>query len=264
MTLVTAVAAPDGIALAGESRTTHTRGAHHRITSDNAVKLFQVEDVGVATYGLAMIGDHTIAGLTAEFQASLPDPAPREATELATRLADFFDTRLKAKYPQLTAAQGYPLGFIVAGYNGDGIGRVMEVRLPGPDVEELFSTVDVGFAYRGQTDVCDRMIFGVDWDRMDTLGLSVSANARTELEKLEYHMIYPIALQDAIDLSAFFIRTTVDMQRFSDGTEGDPVGIPGCGGPVRVLAVTPDGALWIAPYTLTATAPAGVAEGGSF
>jgi len=56
---------------------------------------------------------------------------------LRRRLGSFFDSRFRdAADPvflaEVEAAARYPLGFLVAGYNDDGIGRVLEVGIPGP------------------------------------------------------------------------------------------------------------------------------------
>jgi hypothetical protein len=69
-------------------------------------------------------------------------------------------------------------------------------------------------------------------------------------------------MQDAVDFASFLIRTTIDMQRFSDGTRADPGDLPGCGGPVRILAVTREALQWVTPPTLAEPSRAGLAEGG--
>jgi hypothetical protein len=58
-------------------------------------------------------------------------------------------------------------------------------------------------------------------------------------------MNYPITLQDAVDLTHFVIRTTIETQRFTDGTYLSPGSIPGCGGPTQTLAITTGGCRWI-------------------
>jgi hypothetical protein len=52
-------------------------------------------------------------------------------------------------------------------------------------------------------------------------------------------------LQDAIDFTVLVIQTTSAIQRFSDGIQADPGDIPGVGGPIDVLVLTPDGPKWI-------------------
>jgi hypothetical protein len=61
-------------------------------------------------------------------------------------------------------------------------------------------------------------------------------------------------VQDGIDYAAFLIRTTIDMQRFSDGTIGDPGLIPACGGPLQILVVERGRTVWVAEPELRAEA----------
>jgi hypothetical protein len=264
MTIVVGVAAPDGIILAADSRSTNLTGPHHRVASDNAIKLFDLSKcVGVATHGMAFIGDQTIAGLMDEFVANRADETRSQVTELAEELGTFFHDRLVAKYPNLASAQqGYALGFLVAGYDGDGVGRILEVSVPGPDVAEQVNTSSRGFLYRGMTDVGERLLLGVDWERLSRADVHLTPAAQKALRELEYRPIAPIALQDAIDFSLFLIRTTIDMQRFSDGTVATPRGIPGCGGPIRVLVITRSGPKWVSEHPLSAATASGLAEGG--
>jgi hypothetical protein len=47
-----------------------------------------------------------------------------------------------------------------------------------------------------------------------------------------------------VDYATFLVRTTIDMQRFSDGTFARPGLVPGCGGPLQLLVVDRNGATW--------------------
>jgi hypothetical protein len=82
----------------------------------------------------------------------------------------------------------------------------------------------------------------------------ISEEVQERLGQLRFHLILPSTLQDAIDFAMFIIRTTIDMQRFSDGTLGNAGSFPTCGGPIRVLSVTRGGVEWIADRPLTAPA----------
>lgn len=71
MTIVVGAASPDGIVLAADSRTTLSDGVRHRISTDSAEKVFELNDsFGVATYGMAVIGKQTITGLMDQFVAT--------------------------------------------------------------------------------------------------------------------------------------------------------------------------------------------------
>lgn len=269
MTVVVAVASPDGIILASESRTTVQIGERHRTVSDNAQKVFPLFDrIGVATYGMAFIGERTIAGLMDEFVATLED-GEAGASDIAAELGQFFDAKFRDAVPaeqveELEQKEIYPLGFLVAGYDDDGIGRVTEWAVPGPAQpnDVVINTASRGVLWRGQTDVIRRLIKGADIDLLLSLDVAVPDEVGDALLSLEYSLIFPITLQDAVDFASFLIRTTIDMQRFSDGTTANPGDLPGCGGPIRILSVQPYNTEWVTEPGLIGSSTPGMAEGG--
>src|SRR4051794_8524288 len=95
MTIVVGVAAPDGLVLAADSRTTRVVDQRYRISSDAAHKVFALcGRFGVATYGAAFIGTNTIAGEMDEFVAELTTGGvPDDVEHLAEALGSFFQTR---------------------------------------------------------------------------------------------------------------------------------------------------------------------------
>jgi hypothetical protein len=272
MTVVVAVAAPDGIILAAESRTSVLIGERHRVLSDTAQKVFTVDQqVGVLTYGDAFLGTQTIAGVMDEFAVHVEDEG-LDAAEITTKLGEFFDTRLRevtdvATVTAYEQAGATMVGFLAAGYDADAIGRVREVTIPGPSIEnetDITTAGGGGASWRGQTDVIRRLVYGFDGDLYATLGVETPDDVTESLSTLRYELLFPITMQDAVDFASFLIRTTIDMQRFSDGTAARPGEIPGCGGPVRILSVTTDGTEWIADARLTLPTRAGwAAEGAS-
>lgn len=265
MTIVVGAASPDGIVLAVDSRTTLSDGQRHRISSDSADKVFELESgFGVATYGLALIGTRTINGLMDEFVATLEEESCTNVERLAHAVGAFFNERFIAEYgPPTDAGAGWPLGFLVVGYDDAGIGHVWEVGIPGPVVlQTTVNTADRGTLWRGQVDVIGRLIKGVDWNALSAKGINLEQTATEALTKLEYILLHPLTLQDAADMASFLVRTTIDMQRFSDGTALAPGLIPGCGGRTQMLAVTRSGVEWISRRWLTGPSRPGWAEGG--
>jgi hypothetical protein len=268
VTIVVGVATPDGLVLAADSRTTHfpDNSQRTRIASDSADKVFLLcSRFGVATFGDAFIGDRTIAGLMTEFIAQLDD-SPQHGGALAEQLGTFFD----ARYREWRDAVGRPidegenpaLGFIVGGYDESGIGRLHEISIPGPIVvEQEICTASIGMMPRGQRDVIDRLLGGFDAGMLDLIGVPVPEDVQQALSGLAYRVLFPITLQDGIDFASFLIRTTIDMQRFSDGTLAYQVGLPGCGGPTRIAVVRRSNAEWVTPPILRADGPPGRAEG---
>jgi hypothetical protein len=153
------------------------------------------------------------------------------------------------------------LGFLIAGYDKDGkLGMFRQVVIPGGDIMDPgATTTTLGVLWRGQTDVIGRIIHGVDWSIIDRD--SLPDDVAKQLDGCHYALLDPITLQDAVDYACFLVRTTVDMQRFSDGTVAEPASVPGCGGETLVALVTRDGVVWVAERELRPPSKPGLAEG---
>ncbi len=271
MTIVVASASSEGIALASDSRTTQRSGQHHRVASDNAQKVFAVGNYGIATYGTATIGRKTIRRLLDEWCSSKEAKGVVGIDELADRLGTHFHEALKQATPAKRGKgasdllpRTWPLGFLVAGYDrGQNVGRILEVRVR-PDEYETrdteVSTQTPTVLYRGQTSVLRRMILGVDLEQIRESNIPLDDALKERLRNIRFELITPVTTQDAVDFAFFLVETTVLMQRFSDGTIGDPRLVPGCGGPVQGLAIEPGGLHWIRRNELGA--PAHRASGG--
>src|SRR5947208_118075 len=97
MTIVVAAAAPDGIVLASDSRTTRLLAdGRYRIMSDHTQKLFApFPGVGIATSGAAFVGFRTINGLVEEWIAQRSPRASVRVDPIATDLARFFNAQLR-------------------------------------------------------------------------------------------------------------------------------------------------------------------------
>lgn len=266
MTIVVGVATPEGLVLAGDSRTTSTfDNERHRIASDYAQKLFNVEDMAIATFGLAFLGRDTIAGVMDQFAAQLSESDLDGVESFAKALGEFFDAKFREAEPDWDPDElGFPLGFLVAGYNTDGVGYIEEVLIPSGQVSEYKArTTQGGMMWRGQTDVIGRLIKGIDGPGLAALEADVPDDLVDAFRQLEYSTLPPITLQDGVDFASFLVRTTIDMQRFSDGTLGSPGSVPGCGGPIQILVVERSGSTWIRPLTLVNPSRPGLAEGSA-
>lgn len=147
------------------------------------------------------------------------------------------------------------LVLFVAGYNTDGSHEVYNVYVPGEVVKRRDSKqkgMEYGANWIGQTDVVSRIIKGWDPRILNTVFVNeaVKQKGQPEIEKqlnsLEYAINWgAMPLQDAIDFTVLAIQTTSAIQRFSDGIQADPGDIPGVGGPIDVLVLTPDGPKWV-------------------
>lgn len=260
MTIVVAVASPDAIALASDSRTTQRQGAHHRVASDAAQKLFETRGgCGIATYGLATIGEATIASLFEEWDATGEDLS--SLADTAASIGRFFQGKLSAATParrgdlaRLVTSE-WPLGFLVVGPESLGSGDILEVKVY-PDRWDVVDARVRQLVFRGQTGPLRRLIAGVDFEAIKNANITLDAETRDRLSTLHYALIDRVTAQDALDLAWFLVDTTIRMQRFSDGTiasqravgRGDP---PGCGGQIQALVVRSSGVEWVARTTLS-------------
>lgn len=149
-----------------------------------------------------------------------------------------------------------PISFIIAGVNPDGSHQVFTCHIPGDkkknrDSEEKGK--EYGASWIGQTDVVSRIVLGFD-GRIGNLPFVQEATLQTDsenvgkqLRSLEYVIQWgTMTLQDAIDFCTLMIETTSAIQRFSDGIKANPGDLPGVGGPVEALTITPEeGFKWI-------------------
>lgn len=261
MTIAVAVACPEGLVLAADSRTS-TVGANgaFRVATDYAHKVFSIQDrFGAVTFGWAFLEGRSIAGVMEEFaaQTQLAENATIEA--VAAALADYFNDRIDAHVaagldPEPDAGNDV-LGFIVGGYDQTGVGQFRLVWLPSRTITPGAATNNSGAHWQGEVDVWFRLSKGFDILRLDTEGWE---QAQLDgLAALEYIVRFEaMALQDAIDYAEFIVRTTVDMQRFSHGTVATPGSFPTCGGPVELATITRRGGLeWVRKTRVRAATP---------
>ena len=80
------------------------------------------------------------------------------------------------------------------------------------------STRDRGILWRGQTSYIRRMVEGVDWDGLEGAGVTFPDEVRHDLDRQQSVIMRPITMQDALDAAIFIVRTTIEMERLTDGT----------------------------------------------
>jgi len=241
-TVVVGITISEGVVVAADSRTTSPT----RVISDYTSKLFDVSNAGIATYGQAFIGGRNIAALIGDFRATNPRG---DVDAIADQLRNFVATAYDTAFPQ-TGARPI-LGFLIAGY-AHGIGRLLRVEFPNDRRPTVLHTTNTpGADWNGSTDIISRLVLGFD-PRLGALPIIAGLPAdqlpavRQQLQGLQYNIPFDaLTLQDGIDLALFLVRSTVEMQRFADGTVGAPGQIPNVGGAVDVLVVTPTELRWI-------------------
>jgi hypothetical protein len=263
MTLSVALAVPEGLVIGADSRTSYLNSKAFRVASDYTSKVFRLSDTCVAsTFGWAFLNGRNIAGLASEFEAG-STLAQAPANVVVAQLGAFFESQYQkhiASQLNQPMGKGQALGFIVAGIDGNGAGRLYECLIPGPLIYEHHRTDLCGAIWRGDTGVVVRLIKGRDLDFDPT---QLPALQGAVLQSLEYSIGFPsFTLQDAIDFVVFLIKATAEMMRFSDGTFSSPGSFPSVGGPIDIAVVQPTGITWVQKKTLVGERPSpGVGTG---
>jgi hypothetical protein len=139
-----------------------------------------------------------------------------------------------------------PMIFVVGGFNdGEPYGRVYQFAIPTePNPVEQHPS-NFGITWGGQREIVDRLIRGYD-ERAVGITRSSLNLTQQQIDQLtqafsSLQMQIPIQLlplQDCIDLSLFFVRTTIEAQRLT-------VGIRGCGGNIDIGIITRRGFEWV-------------------
>lgn len=250
--VVVAVAASDGLALAADRRTTEQSGEPplYRAVSDSAEKVFLAEErLGIATYGLADIEGRSVGELLEEFNPSPLADVEQYARELGPyfyRLLSDATPPRRGEYVRVSELR-WPLGFVVAGFDEAGVGRFFDVKVrpTGSRIEASSVTTDnPGVVQRGQADAIERLLEGVDWSLIKKADIKLGDEERERLRLFRYDLVLPTSVPDAVSLAEFLVETQIRMQAVSNGTYEVPTQVPGCGGLVRSLGVTRGGALW--------------------
>lgn len=250
MTIAVCVWVPEGIVLASESRQVYKNEiGNSRIASDNAQKVFQLSvKAGGITYGGAFLSGNSILSLVEEWKVSLEtsgqNPDQMHVDDIAQNLGAFLNKEWLKQASDASRERPADVGIIVGGYE-TGVNRIFECSIPGPSIIEISTSQRLKALWKGQTDVITRLVWGFD-PRIGRLSW-FQPNHVEELQKLNYVIRFDaMTLQDAVDFAIFLIRTTIDMQRFSDGISLDPGDIPGTGGPIDIAVIRPnEGFSWV-------------------
>ena len=253
MSLGIVIKCPEGLVLAAESRI--TLGAQMvtplgtqqiPVYFDNATKLLSFSEpnttVGAVTYGQAVIGQQTprtAASFLPEFEAGLPKER-LTVLEFAEKISKFYLKQWQSTMPPDDKIANIPnMTFVVAGFNRDEVyGHVYIVEIPrAPKPIERSKDNEFGITFGGQHEIVSRIMSGYDIRLPEVLqkDLNLSPEQVTKFGKIiqQFRLVVPLqvlALQDGVDLACFFIRTTMDAQRFS-------VGIRGVGGAIDVAII---------------------------
>ncbi len=226
MSLIVTVYVPSGIVMAADSRMLVRRSEertegektvrieHNIVVSDNANSVVPLRSVpfGVSLYDQSLIAGQPVESHIQRFEADDIDPED-DIDATADKLMAFLQGR----------QANVSVGMHVAGYRKQGRTSI-PVVLVGHTVKETTlrrvnlsegGEVRYGIVRAGDVSVANRLI--------DPKSLPLFA---------------AMPIQDAVDYAVHIIRTTIDTLRF----EPRP---PTVGGPIDVLAITPEGTRWV-------------------
>jgi hypothetical protein len=260
-TVVVGVALSDGLVLAADSRLVMTFDTPpgYKVVSDSAPKLFSVGQVAMAHYGKAFLLGRSVNSFVYEFQTNLKD-AKLPIDDVAKRFSEFFGRVYDQEISGKDARSWPQIGFVFAGYDAAGTGSIQQIEFPSQRAPQKQKNThdDQGPAWFGQTEVIFRLLKGCDpgvvgFPSVLAMDREKKAQFMKDLSGVEYAIPYQyFMLQDGIDFALAMVQATVDMQRFSYGTAGTLGAIPGVGGAVDVVAVTPSDLIWVRRKALVA------------
>lgn len=239
MSLAIATYVPEGIIMASDSRqSVNITGKKpdgssfniETINSDSVTKTFLLEQqkTGISNFGEDLIGGvPMISHINKFIEEKLTDDD--DVTVIPKKLIKYFTD----KYPNVNA------GFHVAGYkksNKVSIPYVYHCHIKSrsivrrnvqPDSDDK---VIYGATWSGQKDIIENLINPV---------IDKQPDGQPRIIREAIPIIFEaMQLQDAIDFSIYAIKTTIDTIRFQARHKN-------VGGPIDVLAITPDRNQWI-------------------
>lgn len=246
MSIIASVTVHDALVIGADSQTTITGSSADgqpvvMQSYQHAQKIHQIGGLAVGAWGSGNIGPRSVGSVLSEFaeeheSESVQQTAETLSAHLNTLAADFHESGL----PQAE------LGAIVGGYSdGSEFAETWVISVPengGP--ERIVSPSDFSVHWHGVPRIFSRLVNGIDPSLHDMSVDVVEARSREEwnsavkLARGQY--IFPgMPVQDAIDLTAFILQTTIGASRFLPGT-------PACGGPLWIAVITKRGGFkWI-------------------
>lgn len=263
MTIAVCLKVHDGVVLAADSASTLLQSGANGVgvinVYNNANKIFNLRKglpIGAVTWGAGNIGASSTSTLAKDLRARLSDqnhdwyidPDNYSIAEVAQRVKHFFFDENYA-----SAFADWPikpdLGFIVAGYSsGSALAEEYQVFISqgacdGP--KPLRPPDDTGVTWNGNPEPITRLLFGISNHTKALLdGVGLGGQSQSVIEHLMAQQVAPLVqaampIEDAADLAAFLVETTVRFVRFMPGADT-------VGGPTEVAAITKhEGFKWL-------------------
>jgi hypothetical protein len=237
VSLVIAIFVPGGIVMASDSRESITierktpEGKEFKVetvNSDAVTKTFLLQNqrVGISSFGQSGLGGRPIASHIKSFlEGQLAEGD--DVAAIPAKLVAYF----RSSFPNADT------GFHVAGYRTEG-------KLSMPHI--YYCHIAKNEVVRRNVKPDGSLLYGAAWggefDILASILNPVTYKDETGTEKV-IRAVAQVAwdvmpLQDAIDFAIYAIQTTIDTMRFQARAKT-------VGGPIDVLALTPDEAKWI-------------------
>ena len=228
MSLIISVYTNEGIVMASDSRSTatitqvlpngNTASALGVQITDNTYKTFLYDGrIGISTCGAASINNKPITGYIDQFIMQ------NEEKKYGVHDVSF---ALLNHFSALGLSED--VHFIVAGYNSSGYKEIEQVQTLGNQINPINTNIS-GVVWDGETGILTRLVKPVIVNNMNG----------TYFDLPPYTTNYEFfSLQDAIEYAEYAIEITMKTMKFQNCVKT-------VGGPIDILVIKPDKAMWI-------------------
>ncbi len=265
MTIAISLKVNDGVVLAADSASTvTTQGVDGTKAVTNIYnhtnKIFNLckgLPVGAVTWGMGAIGVASIETIVKDFRKELTesrgeaDSRNCDVENIAKELCKHVFEEHWKPVIEHQRLEGQQLGFIVAGYSsGDSLASEYKIDFVDsecPIPRKLRESTAAGLTWGGQGEAIQRLLlgYGLELPIFLAKNLGVPQDDIPALEDVLTKQLViplfqpPMPIQDAIDLVAFFVDTTIKFSQYAPSA-------PTVGGPIEVATITKhEGFKWV-------------------
>ncbi|MHC1782647.1 MAG: hypothetical protein AB9891_07805 [Anaerolineaceae bacterium] len=262
MTIAISIKVNDGIILATDSAATIMAalpdGKETGVLNvyNNADKLFNLcknNPIGAITWGSGSIGQSSISTLVKDYRVllseKLRDQSNYTLEEVVKGFSEFIfeDNYIPAfkDWPKKP-----PIGFMVCGYSSNQAFpeewkfEIINGNIIGPGI--VRKPDEIGMTWNGESEAITRLYFGFSNLTPQVLSECGLDNNKIQeiMKNFQEKLMIPfiisaIPIKDAIDISQFFIETTMNFSKYRPGA-------PTVGGPIDIAAITKhEGFKWV-------------------
>ena len=229
MSFIIAIHVGEGLVFASDSRTTYqtttdvngTRSVEHGVhITDTTYKTFlTASNVAISTCGDASLNNKPITGYIENF---INEHNNDNVDEIKDAILPYFNA----------LSNTLDTIFIIGGYftndNVNYIQKLYRLKTKEGSIEEI-DTATQGAIWDGEKDVMSRMITTLYLKKTDG----------SYIEHSEYPILWQhFTLQDAVDFAKYAVQITIDTMKFQRRVKT-------VGGPIDILVMKPNSALWI-------------------